>query len=942
MKRMQGKVRLVAAMVALACAMPASYAQLTWTTIANNGVPVPGTTANFNSYNQPAVNSAGMVVFRARGKVPTTTGELTIAEAAAAETVTSGVFMRDMSSLGPITTVAKRGDTVPQPNNTLYNGVLAAFTEFPSSPRIDASSSLVATRGQSEPVYTYLAEDGVTETRVGTAGIYVKPGDAVMTGVGLFGAVKEVQPGGAYAPSFAWHSVPDAPAGTRFDQFPGSPTVTNGTKVAFKGNFTNPADTLGYTGVYYRDVVADGGKSPTIMIASSLSTLIPNQPAGGAVKFGATAGPSSANGYVAFTGWDVEEAPTMGGIYRAPMAPSPALQTLIGIGQQVPGEPEGSTFRNFGEGLSMSADGRYVAAWGTWGSETTSKTLYCPVDGNVDLLAYCNATYPDGLVVNVPVKQGIFVADAQTQQVFAIAKAGQDGITDFLFWGFSGAPPGVGGSEDDDREPPRWRSAAFAALASKAGALYGNPAAPSPYQVAFKATRNGVAGIYLRKGQIAAPLDVVVEALLSQGQSIDPQAPVGSIATAVGIERDGFRHENLAITVSMLYETVETSIGWAGLYLAKVPALLAGELSADQAGLDFGALAIDATSAARAVVLTNIGQRPVPVSSVTLASPHFAIAGNTCPAELAPAATCSISVTFAPKLVGTQYATLDINGSALSLSLTGTGTFGESVLTNVTSVINGYYSSLFNRTPDPEGMAYWMAEYGRLSALGADAREVFYALARTMLNSPEYLARNTSDAQFITDLYESFLMRAPDAEGLAYWLAQMQAGLDRRVITSAFIFSTEYTTELGKMFGTNETTRPEFKAVTDMYRGFLNRLPESQGFTFWLAAWQQAQCAGPAAVADAAEAMSQQFLGSAEFAARYQAEGPATRTAMIVASFYDTFMRRGADAQGFNFWVQQLAAGTMSVDDVRRAFIASPEFQSRIDTICAAGCVVKK
>jgi len=579
-KRSIGRVRRIVALVAIACAAPAGYAQsFSWETIANNGDLVPGTTALFNSYNQPAVNTSGLVVFRARGKVPSSGGEgeaVYSAAAAAAGMVTSGVFMRDMSAVpGPITTLAKRDDPVPAPNNILYNGLPASFTEFPSSPRIDATSPLAVTRGQSAPVYRYLLADGVTETRVGTAGVFANPGGTLVTGASLLGAVMEVQPDLSYSLTFPYYSVPDAPPGTRFDIFAGSSTAFDGTKIGFKGNFTNPADTLGYTGVYYRDLTVDGGKAPTTLIASSLTTLIPNQPSGGTVKFGATANPSASNGWIAFTGWDNEDAPTMGGVYRAPTTPSPALQTLAGIGDQVPGESPGATFRNFGEGLSMSENGRYVAFWGTWGAETTSKTMYCPTDGNADLLAYCNATYPDGFVVNTPVHQGIFVVDADTGTITPVAKTGENGFSTFMYWGFSGAPPGVGGGDeggDADQEPPRWRAASFAALASKPGETYG--AVPSPYQAAFKATRNGIDGIYMRQGDMSAPLATVVANFVSQGQAVDPEAPAGSIVTAVGIERDGFRNRNLAITVSMLYETVDTSIGWAGLYLSAVPAVV--------------------------------------------------------------------------------------------------------------------------------------------------------------------------------------------------------------------------------------------------------------------------------------------------------------------------------------------------------------------------------
>ena len=56
--------------------------------------------------------------------------------------------------------------------------------------------------------------------------------------------------------------------------------------------------------------------------------------------------------------------------------------------------------------------------------------------------------------------------------------------------------------------------------------------------------------------------------LTTPGQSIDPQAPAGSVVSAVGLERDGFRGRNLALSISML--NAATSESWAGIYLTKV------------------------------------------------------------------------------------------------------------------------------------------------------------------------------------------------------------------------------------------------------------------------------------------------------------------------------------------------------------------------------------
>lgn len=186
--------------------------ELDWDKVVNNGDLAPGgaTGATFRSYNQPAINDAGIVVFRARSR-------------AGNSQQVDGVYRRSVAPAGPIVKLLTRGDAVPAPNNTLYNGVPAGYLEFPSTPRIDATSDLIATRGQHQPVWTYLLGD--TETRVGTSGIYAFTNAGTITGASLLGSAVEAD---QVTLSFPWYSVPGALLGTRFDQFPGSPAIAGG------------------------------------------------------------------------------------------------------------------------------------------------------------------------------------------------------------------------------------------------------------------------------------------------------------------------------------------------------------------------------------------------------------------------------------------------------------------------------------------------------------------------------------------------------------------------------------------------------------------------------------------------------------------------------------------------------------------------------------------
>jgi|GEM_PF-1226422 len=530
-----------------------------WITVVNNLDTIPGTTVNFNSYNQPSLNTSGLVVFRARSKGP--------------NTPISGIFTRNLDSASAIASVAVRGTEVPFPNNTTYppDNVLASYNEFPSIPRVGMHSSVIATRGNSEPVWTYMAGD--LETKVGTNGIYVFSSGSAQTGASLLGAVPppaDAQIGKNYFPYFA---VPGAPDGTRFDVFPGSPSITDDQTIVFKGNYTDGG--VSKTGVYFRSLNSTSAYSSVQLIANS-DTLIPDLPEGVAgIKFGSTAPPSAAGSSMVFAGYDNEDTPTYGGIYQAPLTSNPVLKSLIGIGSEVPGEP-GQTFTGFGEGLAY--DGRYVAFWGSWGTEKKLLWLDCPTDGNKDLLAYCREFVGDNFPVEVSVNQGIFVHDTATGRTWMVASTGAN-FSDFLFWTFSGRPPGTGSGDESDGELPRWRSSAYLALSS---ALDGG------VTVAFKARTgevdpvehsyvNPVDGIYLGSELgLSSLLDTTMD-----GQTLDPEAPVGSKITALGIEREGFRGTYLGVSATMSVaatsesEAVESLAGIYAVNFAKPAAPVA-------------------------------------------------------------------------------------------------------------------------------------------------------------------------------------------------------------------------------------------------------------------------------------------------------------------------------------------------------------------------------
>jgi len=273
-----------------------------------------------------------------------------------------------------------------------------------------------------------------------------------------------------------------------------------------------------------------------------------------------------------------------------------------------------------------------------------------------------------------------------------------------------------------------------------------------------------------------------------------------------------------------------------------------------------------------------------------------------------------------------------------AMSVTATFALSGPFIANVSAVVTGYYETILGRSPDAAGLQYWIDEANRVVSLGADVREVFFAMSIDFFNSTEYRNRNTDNTQYLTDLYRTFFQRQPDSAGLAFWLNFLTQGMDRGSLLTNFLFSTEFSNQMTSLFGVSNP-RAEINLTIDLYRGILGRLPDSAGFNFYLGRVRTAQCQGTFAVQTEINNMAAYFLSSPEYGNIDTARAPAERTPRYVGDLYNAFMRRGADLPGYQFWVGQLTSGAQTRDQVRLGFVGSPEFQNRLNQVIAAGCL---
>src|ERR1051325_10888370 len=74
---------------------------------------------------------------------------------------------------------------------------------------------------------------------------------------------------------------------------------------------------------------------------------------------------------------------------------------------------------------------------------------------------------------------------------------------------------------------------------------------------------------------------------------------------------------------------------------------------------------------------------------------------------------------------------------------------------------------------------------GRLSKVAQD-------LGTAVFTSSEYINLNTSNSDYVTDLYAAFLQRSPDSGGLSYWLSALSSGSSRTAVRHGFAYSLEF------------------------------------------------------------------------------------------------------------------------------------------------------
>ena len=238
---------------------------------------------------------------------------------------------------------------------------------------------------------------------------------------------------------------------------------------------------------------------------------------------------------------------------------------------------------------------------------------------------------------------------------------------------------------------------------------------------------------------------------------------------------------------------------------------------------------------------------------------------------------------------------------------------------SVGSFVDRCYSVALGRKADEEGYNYWLEALNNGEICGAQAGFGF-------IFSAEYTNKETTNEEFVTDLYSMYFGRTPDSEGFNYWVGLLNSGASREEVFAGFANSTEFDnlcSDYGVVTGAYIVGVPVAQQggvnafVARLYNICLTRRPDQVGQSGWV----QKLIAGEASGTSCAYG----FVFSPEFM------GQGMTNEEFVASMYRALLGREPDEAGFKVWVETLN-GIGTYTDIFYCFLDSEEFSN----LCAS------
>lgn len=233
--------------------------------------------------------------------------------------------------------------------------------------------------------------------------------------------------------------------------------------------------------------------------------------------------------------------------------------------------------------------------------------------------------------------------------------------------------------------------------------------------------------------------------------------------------------------------------------------------------------------------------------------------------------------------------------------------------------IRRLYNKVLGRTAGDDEIGFYRRNLVDRISTGAD-------VGRGFVFSPEFLGRNLSNGAYVEMLYETFMGRASDAGGKAYWTDFLDKGVSRLWVFRGFVESVEFT-DICSSYGIDRGS----VAVTDpadqnpnlamyiyrLYAEVLDREAEAGGLSYYAREIQEGRMTPVQA--------AQNFIFSPEFQKKNLTDSD------YVKVLYRTFMGREYDQGGLEYHLNRMNNQT-SRQEIMFGFADSPEFRKIIES----------
>jgi hypothetical protein len=103
--------------------------------------------------------------------------------------------------------------------------------------------------------------------------------------------------------------------------------------------------------------------------------------------------------------------------------------------------------------------------------------------------------------------------------------------------------------------------------------------------------------------------------------------------------------------------------------------------------------------------------------------------------------------------------------------------FGDTAVRAEIDMTGDFYRGLLGRLPDSGGFQHWLARFRTAQCQGGSAVvSAADAISSSFLSSAEYTQKARSNAEFVADLYNAFLRRGGDLDGVRFWIGELDRG----------------------------------------------------------------------------------------------------------------------------------------------------------------------